>query len=251
MSMRDLLIRGMLAGLIAAVLGFGFARIVGEPEVNAAISFEDLQYQQSGEAPEHEIVTRDVQSTVGLATGLVMLSVAFGGMFAVAFAFAYGRLGTVGVRGTALFVSMLGFAALYLVPFLKYPANPPSVGDPDTIARRTALYFGLMLLSILATTAAVLLWRRLAPRYSAWNAVLLAGAAYLAVIVVVYLVTPSINEVPEAFPAVVLWKFRLASVGLQFVIWASLGLAFGALTERALERQRQQQPVLYASPSRG
>ena len=38
--------------------------------------------------------------------------------------------------------------------------------------------------------------------------------------------------VPAAFPATALWRFRLASVGVQAVLWATLGIGFGALTER-------------------
>src|SRR5437764_909537 len=48
------------------------------------------------------------------------------------------------------------------------------------------------------------------------------------------LALPAVNEVPKDFPAVVLWRFRLASLGTQAVLWAALGLVFGALTERSL-----------------
>jgi predicted cobalt transporter CbtA len=48
------------------------------------------------------------------------------------------------------------------------------------------------------------------------------------------LALPAVNEVPEQFPAVVLWQFRIASLGAQAIMWATLGLVFGALTERAL-----------------
>jgi len=44
--------------------------------------------------------------------------------------------------------------ALYIVPNLKYPANPPSVGEPETIGMRTGFYFLMMLISIAAMVAA-------------------------------------------------------------------------------------------------
>jgi predicted cobalt transporter CbtA len=47
------------------------------------------------------------------------------------------------------------------------------------------------------------------------------------------LLLPAVNEVPAQFPAVVLWKFRVASIGAQFIMWATLGLLFGAWTQRA------------------
>jgi predicted cobalt transporter CbtA len=62
----------------------------------------------------------------------------------------------------------------------------------------------------------------------------LAVVAYYVVIVAIAgLLLPAINEVPEQFPAVILWKFRIASIGAQFVMWATLGLLFGALSQRA------------------
>ena len=84
------------------------------------------------------------------ATGVVVLAVAFGGSFAIAFAFAFGRLGTLHARGTALVVALLGFVAVYGVPFLKYPPNPPAIGDPSTIQIRTALYFAVIAIALLA-----------------------------------------------------------------------------------------------------
>jgi hypothetical protein len=71
-----------------------------------------------------------------------------------------------------------------------------------------------------------------------WNAFLIAAAAYLIVMVLVGLVLPPINEVPAEFPAVVLWRFRIASVGAQVIMWMTLGLSFGALTERVAATTR-------------
>jgi len=48
---------------------------------------------------------------------------------------------------------------------------------------------------------------------------------------------PAINEVPDDFPAVLLWNFRIASIASQFVLWATIGIAFGLLAERALKQQ--------------
>jgi hypothetical protein len=78
-----------------------------------------------------------------------------------------------------------------------------------------------------------MLRNRLLSRYGGWNAALIAGAAYLIVVIAVALALPSVNEVPDGFPAVVLWQFRIASAGAQVIMWTTLGLAFGALMERA------------------
>src|SRR5437879_1336648 len=103
--MRMLLARGMISGLVAGLLALVFARVVGEPSVGAAIDFESAHETDSGP----EMVSRAVQSTIGLATGVLVYAVAFGGLFALAFAVAHGRLGRLPARGTAAVVALGGF----------------------------------------------------------------------------------------------------------------------------------------------
>ncbi len=244
---RSFLIRGMLVGLITGVFVFGFSKVFGEPQVDRAIAFETameaarahthaapgaVQGAPAAE-PEPELVSRGVQAGIGLLTGTVVYCTAFGGLFGLVFAFAQGRVGRLEPRAAALALAAGGFIAVYVVPSLKYPANPPAVGEAETIALRTSLFFAVMLISIAAMAGAVILRQRLVQRHGAWTAALSAAAAYIVVIAVAEVLLPDINEVPDGFPAVVLWRFRIASLGMQFVMWSSLGLLFGWLTERA------------------
>lgn len=239
---RTLLIRGMLCGVLAGLLVFGFARVFGEPQVDRAISFEtamdDARIQADArrgihDAAEPVLVSRSMQASFGLLTGIMVYGTAFGGLFALVFAAIDRRLGTIGPRGMSALLAAAGFVAVYLVPNLKYPANPPAVGHPDTIGLRTELYVVMMAVSIAAMLGAALLRRHLVPRHGAWSAALAASAFYgIAVLVVAAILTP-IDEVPAAFPAVLLWHFRIDSVAMQLILWATLGLGFGALTERA------------------
>ena len=234
-----LILRGLLVGFVAALLAFGCAKFIGEPQVDRAIAFEAQMDAAKGEAPEPEIVSREVQSTVGLLTGVLVYGTAIGGLFALVFAFAAGRVGRIGPRGLAALLALAGFLAIIFVPQLKYPANPPSVGDPETIGLRTQLFFVMIAASIASMVGAVNLGLRLKPRLGAWNATLTAAAAFVLVIAAVQLLLPDVNEVPEDFPAVVLWRFREASLAMQIVLWGGIGLGFGWLTERSASRQFQ------------
>ena len=89
---RTLLVRGMLIGILAGVLASGFAWLLGEPPLERAIAFEGHMHQPAGEPSQPEVVSRDVQSTIGLLTGIVVYGCAFGGIFALIFAYAHGRL---------------------------------------------------------------------------------------------------------------------------------------------------------------
>jgi predicted cobalt transporter CbtA len=230
---KTYLVRGMLAGLLAGLCAISFAKLLGEPQIAEAERFEQVQNTREGKAPEKPLVSRDVQDTIGLGVGVAVAGVALGGLFGLAFAAAYGRIGRAGPRVTAGLLAAGAFVGVFVVPFLKYPANPPSVGDPATIGRRTALYFLMMAVGLCAVGLAAVVYRRLRARLHSWDAAVLATALFLVVVAVVYVVTPGIDEVPAGFPASVLWSFRVASAGTQLILWAVLGLCFGWMTERA------------------
>lgn len=239
---RDLLIRGMLVGFLAGLLVFTFAKVFGEPQVDVAIAFESAMDEARDKAlkakgvhviPEPELVSREMQASFGLLTGVMTYCTAFGGLFALIYVFTNGRLNTkLGPRAFCGLIALTGFIAAYLVPDIKYPANPPSVGHPDTISHRTVLYFIMMAFSIGGMVGAAILRKRLVPRHGGWNATLIATAAYVLAMALVQEILPRINEVPATFPAVTLWQFRLDSFGMQLIMWTTIGLAFGALVER-------------------
>lgn len=229
-----LLLRGMLAGLIAGVLVFAFAHTFGEPLVDQAIGFEEAAAQAAGEAAEPELVSRATQAGIGLFTGVMAYAIAVGGIFALIFAFVQGRVSTLSARATSAVIAAAAFVAIVIVPNIKYPANPPAVGNPDTIGVRTELFFLMIVVSIAALIAAISLARRLAPKFGAWNGAIIAGFAYVLFIGVVQYLLPAINEVPENYSAMVLWQFRTTSIGMHAILWTVIGLAFGALAERKL-----------------
>lgn len=243
---RSLLIRGMLVGLLAGLLMFAVGRIVGEPQVDRAIAFEtalDAATMKAEAAahpdrpapqPEPELVSRPNQAGPGLLTGTVIYGTAFGGLFALVFAYAYGRIGTSHARGVSALLATFGLLGLYVIPSLKYPASPPAVGDPDTIGSRTLLYFTMFAISLAGMIGGLVARQRLAARFGGWNASLIAIGGYVIVVGIVMLVLPTVQEVPEGFPAVVLWNFRIASLAMQTTLWATLGLVFGSLTEMSL-----------------
>ncbi|SCW72887.1 Probable cobalt transporter subunit (CbtA) [Rhizobium mongolense subsp. loessense] len=230
----NLLLRGMLAGAIAGILVFAFAYTFGEPLVDQAIAFEEAAALAAGETAEPELVSRATQAGLGLFTGVMTYAIAVGGLFALAFAFVHGRFSRLGARGTAAVIALAAFVAIVLVPAIKYPANPPAVGNPDTIGVRTEVFFLMILVSVASLIAAVGLARNLSARFGIWNAAILAGAAYLVFIGLVQYLLPPINEVPENYSAMVLWRFRTASLGMHVILWAALGIVFGVLAEKRL-----------------
>ncbi len=233
-----LLVRGLLVGLLAGILAFGFARLFGEPQVDRAIAFEDHVRQAMGETPQPVLVSRQTQAGIGLLTGVVVYGAALGGLFSLMFAAAYGRVAALSPRATAALLALAGFVVVVVVPALKYPPNPPAIGDPETIGRRTALFFIMIAISLASSVWAIGLARRLARRAGAWHGALAAMLMFMLVVAAAQYLLPAVNEVPDKFSAVVLWHFRMASIGVQAVLWAVLGVGFGIAAEISLRSPR-------------
>jgi hypothetical protein len=243
--LRKLLICGLVAGVCAGLLATGFARLAGEPAVNASIAYEhthgDVQKAMRA-AMHHETlapdpVSRSLQRSAGLLTAATVYGLSFGGIFALAFAFAYGRVARASPRLTAYLLAAAAFVVVYLVPFVKYPASPPGTTNPDTIGKRTALYMTMIAISVLAAVAAARLRPGLARRFTSHTANLGAALLFLVVVVAAGLVLPGVHEIPKDFPATVLWRFREASLGMQAVLWSAIGLVFAPAAQRVLNGQ--------------
>jgi hypothetical protein len=238
-TVRSLLVRGMIAGVVAGLLAFGLAYLIGEPHVEDAIALEG-QHTHGAAAATHahevevELVTRPVQSTLGLATAVLVYGVALGGIAAIVFSFALGRVGRFSPRATAALVAGAAFVTVSLVPFLKYPANPPAVGDPGTVDQRTILYVLMIVLSMLLGLGSIWLGRRLAARLGAWDASLAAVAVFALTVGAAFVFLPAVDEVKSDFPADLLWGFRLSSLAIQALLWTAFGVVFGRLAQRVL-----------------
>jgi hypothetical protein len=157
-------------------------------------------------------------------------------------------------------VAAAGFLGLYLLPFLKYPANPPAVGHGETIGDRSALYVAMVIASVAGLIGATFLWRRLRSGVGSWNASWISALALFAFLAIVMAILPPlghlsynkahfgnfVTETPQplkgsdgqivypGFPADVLFKFRLYSLLAQGILWSTLAFAFGPLAERVL-----------------
>jgi predicted cobalt transporter CbtA len=224
----------MLAGLVAGLVAFVVAKVFGEGSVAQAIAVEGA-HATAHAAEEPELVSRGVQSTVGLLTATLVYGVGLGGIFALVFAAMSGRVGSFGARTLSGLLALGAFVAVGLVPFLKYPPNPPAVGDGATIERRTTLFLAMIAITLLLAVLAVMAGRRLAPSLGAWNATIVAVLGFVVAAAVVNQLLPDVDEVGADFPATTLYEFRAASLAVQASVWATLGLVFGALAQRELE----------------
>lgn len=222
--------RGLAAGLLAGLLAGVFAFFVGEPMLDRAVAIEEAS--AGHHHAEGEAFSRPTQR-LGLFFATGLFGATAGGIFGLAFAFFRDRLASGGDLRRSFSLTAALFAGAFAIPFLKYPANPPAVGDPSTIGARTAAYFALVALSLLAVLAAWLAARSLRERGVGTAKRRAAVGAGLAVVVALLFAALPPGASAAGFPSGLLWGFRLSSFGTQLVFWAGLGLLFGLLCERA------------------
>jgi hypothetical protein len=256
---QRIIARGLLAGVLGGLLAFVFARLFVEPVIDRAIAYEHglgraLAEAHSAGGHEHgvELFTRPVQANVGMGFGVLAFGVAMGALFAVVYCVAYSRVGNTSPRLLSVLVAGGMLLALFVIPALKYPPNPPAMSLDGTIYQRTLLYLLMVVVSAAVLVAAVSLGRRLAPRFGAWTATLATAGSYVVAVGVVMLILPTISETPgpalddaggivyPGFPADALYDFRLYTLGTQIVLWTTIGLAFAPMAERLLGERHVQ-----------
>jgi hypothetical protein len=266
--LRQGLIAGALAGLLAGLVAF----VIGEPALQRAIDRENgvavsatpsdhhththgaasgMTHDSSAAAatPAHdhgsadeELVSRPWQRA-GLFLASTLSGAAFGGMFAVVFGVRRRRRATEDPWRAALWLGAAAMLAWIVFPLILAPPNPPTVGDPSTITERTLAYLGAVAGGLSIAWLASRFVRAMPAGRPRWQPVVAAAVTIVGGLALLWAVVPSPVTPPEGFPADLLWRFRLASVGTQFTLWSVLTLGFAASVDRATRREREPLPA--------
>jgi predicted cobalt transporter CbtA len=230
-SFSRLLRDGALAGAAAGLLSALVMWLHTEPVIRRALAIEEARGHHTGGHHHDEIVSRTAQVLFGAATATVA-AVLFGIVFAVVFARTRHRLPGLTDHARALWLAVFGYGVFVLLPALAIPANPPAVGDPGTVTRRTLIYalsilVGLLVVGVVGAMDRVLRSRDDAVRRSAD-----AAAAVVLTAVALWLLPGTPDRIPADVPAALIWDFRVASLVQLATMWAVLGTVFGLLTVR-------------------
>ncbi|WJK39104.1 CbtA family protein [Solwaraspora sp. WMMA2056] len=234
--------RGLLAGLAAGVAGAAAALLIVEPRIESALVVEEGRAAPGGggHGHEEELVSRGVQVLGGLVA-TVAVEVCLAVIVAVVFGATRHLLpGRDDFRRVGLLAG-LGFVVVALLPAIRFPANPPGVGDPDTVNQRTGQYLSFIVAAAAVTWLALLVHRRLAAwsRPAPYRAVVATVVAVVGYTLLLTLWPATGVEVPGDIPAALLWEFRLASLAQLATMWTVLGVVFGLLLTPARAGHRR------------
>jgi hypothetical protein len=215
--------RGGLAGACAGLVSGLFSLVFAEATIDRAI---ELEHGQHGGGAE--LFTRNVQHA-GLVVASVLAGVAIGILYGVVYAMVHRRDPQADPWARALGLAGAGFLGVSVLPFLRYPANPPGAGDPATIDARTAAWLAAIVIGLATVAAAGEVRSRL--RSSAPMRDLATAGVVLLGVVTVFLLPAPPDEVHA--PAGLLWTFRLCSLASIAILWWGLGIGFGLAGVRA------------------
>jgi len=252
MSLNDA-VRYLAPGAAAGLAAFAFSRVMIEPLVGIAVAYEgDREHVEAELAGEHhshghELFSRAVQENLGAAVGIIAFAVVMGVLFAVAHTVIRMMLERRGVApdpaGFTLLLAGGAFVAVALVPSLKYPPNPPTVGLDETVGERSSAFLTMTALSVVCAIAAVAVGLAVARCWGVWRAVAASVGGYAAVMLCAAVMLPSFHEVPgpiagpdglllDGFPAEVLADFRVYTLVNQALMWLIIGVVSAALASR-------------------
>lgn len=234
---KALVWRALLAGLLAGVLLAIYTLVVVEPTLDRALAIEDATAQVAGGANGHHsgeepMFSRRTQVAGGL-TATVIYAVVVSVIFATVLAKVRHRVAHLSELTCCGWLAAVAFGAVALIPGVKYPANPPGVGDRGNVDERTIQYLVLLALSIGLAVALVWLSGRLRAKLStATRAVVVTATALAGYGLVLVALPNSPDAIDKAVPAQLVWDFRVRSLGGLALLWATIGLGLGWALER-------------------
>lgn len=219
------LLAGAIAGTILGVMN----QVAVEPYIERAIELEMQNTVQSGQVIDSDEFTayRFWQKGGEIVAGTI-LGLSIGSLFGIVFAYTHSSIPGSNNKKKALIVAGIMWFVLFLMPALKYPANPPAVGDPETIYYRQTLYVAFLAISGFSALGLALLYRRMGSLNIKKTII---PAAYAAIIAGAYLAMPSSPD-PINAPMDLVIGFRAASAITLSIFWGLLGVIFGSFWDK-------------------
>ena len=228
---------GVIAGIILAFLNLGIV----EPTIDKAIALEVQKQVSSGENVNmSELIDYRYWQKAGAFAGGAIYGAGLASLFGVVFVFARSKLPGKNNKQKAILLAGIMWLVLFLMVALKYPANPPAVGDPETIYYRETLYVGYIMISGLAALGMAVIWIRTRMNLKK----IIIPLMYAAIMVTAYVVMPS-NPDKIEISMDLIQTFRILTAITIGVFWGTLGIIFGSLWDKFLSREQTLAAKIY------
>lgn len=228
---------GVIAGIILAFLNLGIV----EPTIDKAIALEVQKQVSAGENVNmSELIDYRYWQKAGAFAGGAIYGAGLAALFGVIFVFARNKLPGKNNKQKAMFLAAIMWFVLFLMVALKYPANPPAVGDPETIYYRETLYIGYIMISGLAALGMSVIWIK--TRINSKKIII--PLMYAVIMVTAYVIMPP-NPDKIEISMDLIQTFRILTAITIGVFWGILGIMFGSLWDKFLSKEQTLAAKLY------
>ena len=221
------LLSGCFAGIIYGVLNL----IIVEPYLDSAINIENQNLFSSGEeidGPQFWVEYYEYRSWQkgGQILAGAILGTSIGSLFGIVYALSKKSLPSRNNIGKTLILAGLMWFTLFVIPFLKYPANPPTVGDGETVVLRGILYLTLIAISGFLAIGFYQIFKRL----KAKNKILPIIGYGVLISLVFFLMPENPDEISTSMELVN--GFRIVAFLTGTVFWFTLALFLGVFWQK-------------------
>ncbi len=236
------LLAGAIAGTILGILNQGIV----EPYIEQAIALENEKAaSEEGETinpvefNNYRLWQRGGQIAAGTIFGTSIAA-----LFGIVFAFSRQSIPGSNNKKKALILAGIMWFVIFLVPALKYPANPPAVGDPETIYYRQSLYLAYLAISGFTALGLAFMYGKMKQVIIKSNhhkdsrvRIELPVVIYAVIIITAYLALPPNPDAINA-PMDLVTGFRIASGFTMSIFWGLLGVILGAFWDKTKPHEK-------------
>jgi predicted cobalt transporter CbtA len=217
------LFSGAIAGIVLGLIN----QAIVEPFIDKAISIEtQLQIARGESVDTMQQSQYRMWQKGGEVVAAVIYGISLSALFGIVFVYSRRSLPSFNNKRKALFLAAIMFFVIFLIPSLKYPADPPAVGNPSTIYYREMLYVGFIAVSGFSALALALSHKGLQRYFPEKPTRLIVPLIYAVIMISAYIAFPS-NPDKVTIPADLIISFRIGSVFTIGIFWGVLGIIVG------------------------
>ena len=221
----------LVSGFGAGVIHGAVNLVIVEPYLDEAIEIENQTLFATGLAEDtpqfwaEYSSYRDWQKSGQLLAGGI-LGMSIGALFGIVFAYSRNSLPKGHTLKKTFVLAAIMWLTIFIIPFLKYPANPPTVGDVDTVVLRSILYLSFIAISGFSAVGFFILYKKLQNKKKG-----LVFVGYAVFITTVFFIMP-VNPDEVKAPMDLVNSFRIMSVIAVTTFWIAEAIIFGMLWQK-------------------
>jgi predicted cobalt transporter CbtA len=217
------LVSGAIAGTILGLIN----QLLVEPYIDQAIEIEVQNTVAAGEPVNLDELTQyRVWQKGGEIVAGAILGTSISALFGIVYIYSRDSLPGSNNKKKGLILAGIMFFVIFLIPALKYPANPPAVGDPETIEYRESLYIGMLVISGFTALGVAILYRSLGQTREESRKIIVP-AIYAVIIALAFVVLPA-NPDEITISSDLLLNFRIVTTITMGIFWGVLGILLGS-----------------------